>query len=129
MTVTNAIGNTTWTVTNQYVVGGSTVAGVSVVNVLASGTLAVTNGGLAQLIVGLNSKGTFTLNGGTLLVDQLLVTNNYLNVTNSYFNFTGGTFVSIANGSTTPLSSMSVQGGGQSVVIKYNAANSWWTTP
>ena len=44
-------------------------------------------------------------------------------------NFSGGTFVSVSNGSTTPLSTMSVQGGGQSVTIKYNAANSWWTTP
>jgi hypothetical protein len=43
--------------------------------------------------------------------------------------FSGGTFVSVANGSTTPLSTMSVQGGGQSVTIKYNAANTWWTTP
>ena len=44
-------------------------------------------------------------------------------------NFSGGTFVSVANGSTTPLSTMSVEGGGQSVTIKYNAANAWWTTP
>jgi hypothetical protein len=43
--------------------------------------------------------------------------------------FSGGTFVSVTNGSTTPLSTMSVEGGGQSVVIKYNAANAWWTTP
>ena len=43
--------------------------------------------------------------------------------------FSGGTFVSVANGSTTPLTSLAVQGGGQSVIIKYNAANAWWTTP
>jgi hypothetical protein len=43
--------------------------------------------------------------------------------------FSGGTFISVANGSTTPEASMAVQGGGQSVVVKYNAANSWWTTP
>ena len=43
--------------------------------------------------------------------------------------FSGGTFVSVTNGSTTPLTSLAIQGGGQSVIIKYNAANNWWTTP
>ena len=94
-----------------------------------SGTISLTSPAVVQCFsVDLTSVDA-TVNVSTITPFDGLAYQFDLQAGTKSINFTGGTFVSIANGSTTPLSSMSVQGGGQSVVIKYNAANSWWTTP
>ncbi|MEI8063000.1 MAG: hypothetical protein WCH84_02945, partial [Verrucomicrobiota bacterium] len=63
----------------------------NVVNV-TGGSLYVTNAaGTAQLNVGPVGDGTLTFNGGSIYVNQLLVTNNVIGATNSFFNWTTGT--------------------------------------
>lgn len=74
---TNSLAGWTWTVTNSLVVAASNSS--SNVVVLASGTLAVTNGNkTAALILGQGtaSQGGFTLAGGTLVADTLIATNS-----------------------------------------------------
>ena len=70
-----------------------------------------------------------TVNVGSVVTSDGLAYQFDLQAGTKSIIFSGATFVSVANGSTTPLTSLAIQGGGQSVIIKYNAANSWWTTP
>lgn len=71
---TQAIGSSTWYVTNQYIVAQNGTS-TSIVT-MTSGTLVVTNaGGTASMIIGQSGDGTFNLNGGTVIVDHVYVTN------------------------------------------------------
>ncbi len=56
---------------------------------LAGGSLILTNAGAGTLEV---RNGSFDFNGGTLLANQLLLTNNTTNGNNAFFNFNHGTF-------------------------------------
>jgi len=88
--VTQAVGSSTWIVTNNYIVGQN--AGQTGTVVHTTGTLIVTNGnGNGTLTIGQNGVGTYILQGGTLQVDQLYATNNAASSTNSNFNFAFGT--------------------------------------
>src|SRR5262249_8170862 len=63
--VTQAIGSSTWFITNQYVLGQTSGQTATVVH--TTGTLIVTNGAhTGKLIVGQPGVGTYTLKGGTL---------------------------------------------------------------
>ncbi len=73
--ITQAIGSSTWLITNSYILGQN--AGKTGSVVLTSGTLAVTNStSSGNLIVGQAGRGSFTLSGGTVYVDQLIATNS-----------------------------------------------------
>ena len=63
------------TVTNAFLIGDLSTSTGSV-TLAGSGTLAVTNGGTAQVIIGQSGQGTLTLNGGNLIADQIISTNN-----------------------------------------------------
>ena len=63
------------TVTNAFLIGDLSTSTGSVI-LAGSGTLAVTNGGTAQVIIGNAGSGTLTLNGGNLIADQIISTNN-----------------------------------------------------
>jgi GH25 family lysozyme M1 (1,4-beta-N-acetylmuramidase) len=85
-TVTQAIGASSWTIANNYVIGKDAVATAAVTHI--TGTLLVTNSaGTAQFKAGESGGGTFNLAGGEVIADTLLVTNG----SKSVFNFTGGT--------------------------------------
>jgi autotransporter-associated beta strand protein/T5SS/PEP-CTERM-associated repeat protein len=93
----------------------------------ANQLMAVTNSsGTAKLIVGQSGYGVFTLNnaGATLLVDNLLVTNNTLTATNSFLNLTAGTLIS--GGATLVIPTNGVQSVGGTWLAK---GNTWVTTP
>ncbi|MEI6082680.1 MAG: putative Ig domain-containing protein [Verrucomicrobiota bacterium] len=88
-----------WTVAHSYVLSQNPGAAATVV-LAGAGTVAVTNGGTAQLLVGQSGRGTLTLNGGNLIVDQLFMTNNTTTTTNSFLTSTSSANVTINNGST-----------------------------
>ncbi len=98
-TVTQAIGASTWLLTNSYVAGQNGGAVASVVH--SSGALRVTNSaGTGRLIVGQNGRGAFQLAGAaaTVVADRLLVTNNLGgSFTNSIFTFSHGTLTTLSN--------------------------------
>lgn len=81
-TVTEAIGSSTWLVTNRYVVGQNVGAAGNVTH--ASGTLRVTNASATALLE--MRRGTMTLNAGLIEADRLLLTNNA-----GHFSFNSGT--------------------------------------
>lgn len=88
-TYTQNIGSATWYVTNQYMLGQNASTTGTVTQI--SGTLVVTNaGGTASIVIGNTGVGTFNLEGGTVIVDNLFVTNKV----NSTFNFDAGTLIS-----------------------------------
>ncbi|HEY6166615.1 MAG TPA: hypothetical protein VI454_01155, partial [Verrucomicrobiae bacterium] len=92
--VTQAIGTSFWLLTNTYVVGQNPGTTATVTHV--SGTLRVTNSaGTAQMIIGQGGDGTFDLNGGAVVADRLLVTNNSSSVTNSTFNLNAGNLTTL----------------------------------
>lgn len=94
MTTTLGIGAAnTWTLTNSFVVGQNTGCNATVA--LSNGVLAVTNGGAAMLVAGLGGRGTFTLNGGTATVDQVVCTNNSAAAINSVLNLSSGVLNSL----------------------------------
>ena len=96
-TVTQAVGTSTWLLTNTYVVGQNALSTATVTHV--SGTLSVFNSAAgARIIIGQNGNGTFNLNGGVVVADQVLVTNNGAGFTNSTFNFNSG-FLTTLHGS------------------------------
>src|SRR5437899_2951941 len=69
-TLTQAIGAVSWLVTNSYVVGQDSSSTAAVRH--TSGTLRVTNSaGSGQLIIGKGRKGTYTLDGGSVVADLL----------------------------------------------------------
>ena len=111
--------------------GGGAIGG-GACGVPVSGAIALPNvagaGTSACIAVDLTSIDA-TVNVGSVTATDGLAYQFDLQAGTHSILFSGGTFISVANGSTTPLSTMSVQGGGQSVVIKYNASNAWWTTP
>ena len=74
-TVTQAVEPHVWTLTNSYIVGQNSGATSAVSHI--GGTLFVTNStGTATMVVGQNGTGTFNLDGGTVVADTLVVTNN-----------------------------------------------------
>lgn len=80
--------NYSWLLTNSFVIGQSAGQTGSVFFAQTSAPLLVTNAaGTAALVVGQGGVGTFKLNGGTLTVDQLFVTNG----ANSTLTFSAGT--------------------------------------
>jgi T5SS/PEP-CTERM-associated repeat protein len=86
ITYTQAIASSTWTITNQLIIGQSAAHTGLVTQV--SGTLVVTNSaGTGTIIIGQAGKGSNSLNGGTIITDHLYVTN----VANSDFTFNSGT--------------------------------------
>lgn len=88
--VTQAIGGFRWQITNFCSIGGNSSSTGYVAH--PSGTLTVTNAaGKARLQIGIQGKGTYLLNGGTLTADYLIATNNSATLTNSIFLFTYGT--------------------------------------
>jgi len=84
---------------------GSTATNITTLN--TNGTISVTNGGNAKLIIGQGSQGTLNLYGGKMNIDQLIATNNSRSATpttNSYIDYvpnssTNGT-INIFNGFT-----------------------------
>ncbi|MEI8063350.1 MAG: hypothetical protein WCH84_04720, partial [Verrucomicrobiota bacterium] len=92
---TLTISNSAFVTASNLVIGAADSSTGNVVKIVG-GSLYVTNNTAAggQLIVGQNGGGVLTLNSGTLVVNQLLVTNNVWGAqTNSIFNFTGGTLI------------------------------------
>ncbi len=84
--ITQAMGASTWLVTNSYIVGQTGGKTGSIAH--TSGILVVTNSaGTASLIIGQAGRGVYHLTGGTLVVNHLFATN----VTASDFNFSYGT--------------------------------------
>ncbi|MEI6082684.1 MAG: glycine-rich domain-containing protein [Verrucomicrobiota bacterium] len=92
--VTGKFGTGTWTLTNSFIVGQN--AGNTATVVWVNGTLAVTNGGTAQLIVGgIGSTGSsFNLYGGTAIVNKVTINSG------ATLNFNGGTLGVGAGGTT-----------------------------
>ena len=90
----------TLTITNAFVIGDLSSTTGSLI-LVGGGTLAITNGGTAQLIVGQGGQGTFNLNGGNLICDQIICTNNP-NSTNQYSILTSsaGSTCTVLHGST-----------------------------
>ena len=91
-------------VTNAFLIGDLATSTGSV-TLAGSGTLAVTNGGTAQFVLGQNGTGTLTLNSGSLVCDQLIATNNNATYNSQILNgaqATNGT-VTILNGSSITL--------------------------
>ncbi|PWU12570.1 MAG: hypothetical protein C5B50_21250 [Verrucomicrobia bacterium] len=83
--VTQAIGGSSWTLTNSYVVGRDPAATAAVNHI--SGRLNVTNSAAtAQLIIGQAGFGSYNLAGGEVVADTLLATNG----PSSVFNFSSG---------------------------------------
>ncbi len=92
--VTQALFNSSWTLTNSYIVGRDSSATAAVTHSI--GFLRVTNSeGTARLVVGEAGRGTYSLSGGDVLADFLIVTNNGPGFTNSIFNFTNGTLTTL----------------------------------
>lgn len=98
-TLTFDIGSgKTWTLTNSFHIAtnsaNAVAAGMTVI--LTNGTLAVTNSaGTGLLIIGETGTGTFILNGGTLVVDNLLATNLIGAVKKSTLTLTKGTLTTL----------------------------------
>jgi fibronectin-binding autotransporter adhesin len=85
-TTTQAIGSSTWFITNNYIISQN--AGNTGTVTHTTGTLVVTNStGSGIMVVGRTGRGTYNLDGGTVIADQLYVTNS----TGSTFNFNSGT--------------------------------------
>lgn len=102
-TVTQSISPNSWTVNNQYVVGGTSGQTGTVIH--TTGSLFVTNAsGTALMSIGEIGRGTYRLNGGNLTVDYLLSTNNVpFSHSNSFFTFNNGNMTTL-NGSHIKLS-------------------------
>ncbi len=84
-TVTQAIGSSTWLITNSYILGQNAGKTASVVH--TSGALVITNGtGNANLTIGQSGIGNYTITGGSFTVDQLTFLSS-----NSTFVLRGGT--------------------------------------
>ncbi len=93
---TQAIGSSSWLITNSFIIGQTSGQTGSVS--LSSGTLLITNATRsATLVVGSGGKGTFAMNGGTLVVDRLFVTNNGSSFTNSGISLNHGTLTTLSN--------------------------------
>ncbi len=92
--VTQSLINSSWTLTNSYIVGRDPSAVATVIH--GVGFLRVTNTlGNARFVVGEAGRGTYNLNGGDVLADYLFVTNNGPSFTNSTFNFNSGTLTTL----------------------------------
>lgn len=90
-TDTLRISNSTWTVTNQMIVGYGVNSGRTSTVSFTTGTLVVTNGSRsAALVIGQGSVGSFAMNGGTLKADYLLSSNNPPGVANSTLTLNSG---------------------------------------
>jgi autotransporter-associated beta strand protein/T5SS/PEP-CTERM-associated repeat protein len=93
-TVTQAIEPHSWTLTNSYVVGQNAGATGTVTHV--GGTLVVTNSsGSATMIIGQGGIGTYNLDGGNVVADLLLVTNNGSSFTASVLNLNSGNLTTL----------------------------------
>lgn len=92
--VTQAIDFHSWTLTNSYIVGQNAGATSTVTH--TGGTLLVTNSaGTGTMIIGQRGDGTYNLDGGTVVADTLVATNNRFLVLNSTFNFDFGTLTTL----------------------------------
>src|SRR3989338_1203062 len=73
-TITQAIASSTWLVTNSYIIGQNATDTGTVTH--TTGTLVVTNSaGTGSMVIGQLGRATYNLNGGTVTVNQLYVTN------------------------------------------------------
>lgn len=87
--VTQNIGVASWTLTNSYIVGRDAGAAAKVAH--PTGSLIVTNvAGTALMVVGQDGSGAYNLSGGSVVVDQLIATNNGPGFTNSTLNLGHG---------------------------------------
>lgn len=93
-TKTINISNSTWFVTNSFIIGQN--AGSTSAVTQSTGTLIVTNNlGTASLVVGYSGRGTYTMSGATVISDTFYNTNQ----ANSTLTMNSGT-LTILNGST-----------------------------
>jgi T5SS/PEP-CTERM-associated repeat protein len=99
--VTQAIGSQFWQLTNSYVVGQNAGSTAAVTHL--SGTLLVTNpAGTGLLVISQAGKAAYNLDGGAVVADTLLATNNGAGFTNSTFNFDFGTLTTLNGSVITP---------------------------
>ena len=103
--VTLSVNSGNTLIYNDHLSVGDLAGATGNVTLAGSGVLAVTNGGAGQVVLGQNGAGILTMNGGSLICDQLIATNNNATYNSQILNGAQATnsTVTILNGSSITL--------------------------